>query len=159
MKHNRAKLFWPFLDAFCGYGWVAFRFGRGGGTCSLVPFFWIFRKYFCAWLRICKHHLCVFKRYKMKAINLRACHSKIPIEKFVSFNGSILVPHKSQLSFHHDKRGMDLVLDTKYKLIIHTLSLQNFGLSCKNLLLKLPLENLSNSRSLTRNAHNFYTNL
>lgn len=41
-----------FLDAFWGYGWAAFLLGRGGGTCSLVPFFWTFRKYFCAWLLI-----------------------------------------------------------------------------------------------------------
>lgn len=30
------------------------RFGLGGGTCSPVPSFCTFRKYFWAWLRICK---------------------------------------------------------------------------------------------------------
>ena len=39
--------------AFCGYGCADLRFGRGGGTCSPVPFFMTFKKYFCAWLRIC----------------------------------------------------------------------------------------------------------
>lgn len=50
----KEKIYWPFLGAFCGYGWDAFFFGRGGGTCSLFPLFWIFRKYFWAWLRICQ---------------------------------------------------------------------------------------------------------
>lgn len=44
----------PFLEAFWGYGWAALRFGRGGGTCALAPFFWTFKKYFCAWLLICQ---------------------------------------------------------------------------------------------------------
>ncbi len=39
--------------AFCGYGWLERRLGRGGGTRSPVWFFCTFRKYFCAWLRIC----------------------------------------------------------------------------------------------------------
>ena len=44
----------PFLWAFWGYGWAAFLLGRGGGRCSPVPLFCTLRKYFCAWLRICK---------------------------------------------------------------------------------------------------------
>ena len=51
----------PFLDAagafligrsFTGYGRALLRLGRGGGTCSPVPFFCTFRKYFCACERI-----------------------------------------------------------------------------------------------------------
>ena len=38
--------------SFTGYGWELLRLGRGGGTCSPVPFFWTFRKYFCACERI-----------------------------------------------------------------------------------------------------------
>lgn len=54
-KNTIFNIWQPFLEAFCGYGWEDLRFGRGGGTCAVVPFFWTFKKYFCAWLRICKN--------------------------------------------------------------------------------------------------------
>lgn len=71
-NHTRNELCWPFFEAFWGYGWAAFLFGRGGGKCSLVPLFWTFRKYFCAWLRICKRcRLCGYLHSLINELNVK----------------------------------------------------------------------------------------